>query len=285
MVYDIKIEEARKLYPEYTFIRRLTASVQKAAFHVRDAQGKDLCLKLIAPNTPPERLDREILALETLNHPNIARLEHYLYESRNGVFRHHILEQYIEGSDLSDLMQGALPWDLDKAALFFLQIANSLEALAQHNVVHRDLKPTNIRVMPDGRPVLVDFGLARLLDHPDLTATSDGAAFGTPMYFSPEQWSGNKRDIDCRTDLFALGILMYEITTGEHPFLRTNMRLGDLRDAVCTSNDHLKMPAFLSLPPKWQVLISRLLQKQRVQRPQNAQHVSKMLVQIVSDSI
>src|ERR1019366_6588709 len=106
---------------------------------------------------------------------------------------------------------------------FFAALCDGLSALKQEGIVHRDIKPENIRVKPSGAPVIIDFGLARHLSLPDLTQTVEGAAIGTPLYFAPEQFDGTKHDIDHRTDLFALGILLFEALTGEHPFYRPSM--------------------------------------------------------------
>jgi serine/threonine protein kinase len=124
----------------------------------------------------------------------------------------------VEGTDLSEVLKLGKQWAVKKTALFFVELCNGLYALRLSNVVHRDLKPTNIRVRPNGTPVIIDFGLARHLDQPGLTRTSKGAAFGTPLYFAPEQFIGTKYDIDHRTDLFALGILLYQALVGRHPF-------------------------------------------------------------------
>ena len=150
--------------------------------------------------------------------------------------------------------------------------------MKEKDIVHRDIKPANIRVRPDGSPVIIDFGLARHLMLADLTNTSDGAAIGTPRYFAPEQFDGTKHDIDHRTDLFALGILMYEALTGEPPFYSPKMTTrAQLRLAVCESSVHVSKIAFRALDRKWQILLTRMLEKERAKRPSDAQQVGAML--------
>ena len=164
---------------------------------------------------------------------------------------------------------------------FFAQLCDGLSALRAKGIVHRDIKPQNIRVRPDGTPVIIDFGLARHLGLPDLTHTLQGARIGTPGYFAPEQFDGNKRDIDHRTDLFAVGILLYEATTGEAPFIDSTVHtVAQLRDAVCNRDDHLKRPAFTALDPGLRVLIGKLLEKQRAKRPADAAQVATILRRI-----
>ena len=170
------------------------------------------------------------------------------------------------------------PWSLESVAEFFSELCEGLSAIKDKDIVHRDLKPANIRVRPDGRPVIIDFGLARHLSLPDLTNTVDGAAIGTPRYFSPEQFDGTKHDIDNRTDWFALGILLYEAVTGEPPFYNHKMKnLGQLRQAVCESTVHLTKPSFQALDKGWRTLIARLLKKERAKRPSDPRQVGVML--------
>jgi serine/threonine-protein kinase len=155
-----------------------------------------------------------------------------------------------------------------------------LAAIGDHNIVHRDLKPSNIRVRPNGHPIIVDFGLARFLDKPDLTATADGGRIGTPLYFAPEQFTGSRRDIDCRTDLFAVGVLMHQTATGAHPFYRPGMTYAELQDATCTSEAYRASAPFTALPRDWQLLIARLLEKQRVKRPKDAAQFKLLLARL-----
>jgi eukaryotic-like serine/threonine-protein kinase len=277
MTFTVSLAVAQRLYPQYRVIKPLSPSEQKAAFHIQDAEGQDLCLKIIDPAYDVDRLRREILAMQSLSHPNVARLKEYTFSSQPGRQIHHIIEEFVHGEDLTDRLQSGYPWSQQDAAQFFAQLSDGLEEMRKLRLVHRDLKPSNIRVRPDGSPVIIDFGLVRHLDKPDLTNTADGAAFGTPIYFAPEQFMGTKRDIDHRTDLFALGILLYYALTGYHPFYSTVMSYPQLEDAVCNSNNHLSAPAFRALSGQWQVMVGRLLSKNRAERPHEAGQVAKIL--------
>ncbi|RZM19830.1 MAG: serine/threonine protein kinase [Pedobacter sp.] len=278
MPYTVPMTDAQGAYPNYKFIKPLTPSEQKAAFHVQDEAGKDLCFKIIAPNYSLDRLEREIEALQSINHPNVVSLVEYTYSSRQGgTNKHFIIEEYIEGSDLAKYVQPGNIWTLEIAAPFFAMLCDGLYAMHNKQIVHRDLKPTNIRVRPDGSPVIIDFGLARHLSLPDITRTVDGTGVGTPAYFSPEQFNGRKADIDARTDLFAIGIILYQVLVGQHPFLHASMTIADLNHQVCNSKECLNNPTFLALPKNWQLLITRLLEKERAKRPQNAEIVAVLL--------
>jgi serine/threonine protein kinase len=276
--FILPLAQAATMFPDYVFISALTPSAQKAAFHVRDKSGHDLCLKVIAPNYERDRLDREIQALQNLDHVNVVRLIEYTFSSRPGQQRHYMIEEFIEGQDLKDILQPGHAWDLRRVAEFFSVLCDGLSALKQKDIVHRDIKPENIRVRPSGAPVIVDFGLARHLTLSDLTSTVQGAAIGTPLYFAPEQFDGTKHDVDHRTDLFALGILIYEAATGEAPFYHPSMTTyAQLRNAVCETNVHLSKPAFMALDGRWKTLLTRLLEKERAKRPCDAAQVGAIL--------
>lgn len=189
-LFTIPLAHAAAMFPEYTFVRALTPSAQKAAFHVRDRHGHDLCLKIISPDYERDRLDREIQALQSLDHPNVVKLIEYTFSSKPGQQRHYLIEEFISGRDLKEILLPGRPWTLGNAGTFFAAVCDGLSALKNKEIVHRDIKPENIRVRPDGTPVLIDFGLARHLNLPDLTLTVLGAAIGTPLYFAPEQFDG-----------------------------------------------------------------------------------------------
>jgi serine/threonine protein kinase len=280
MPFVIPIDQAKAEYPEYDFVAALTPSEQKAAFHVRDKVGRDLCLKIVSPDFNMDRLQREIIALQAISHPNVVVLREYTFSTSNGKLRHYMVEDFVAGHDLtSDLSAG--PWSLEKGTIFFLALTNGMAALRAAAIVHRDLKPSNIRVRSDGSPVIIDFGLARLLGLPDLTRTSEGAGIGTPLYFAPEQFTGTKHDIDHRTDLFALGVLIYQAVVGQHPFLLgavTNIQ--QLQEAICQSVEWRTIDSFQRLPRNWQLLIGRLLEKDRARRPQDAADVNDILTKL-----
>jgi serine/threonine-protein kinase len=277
MPFLIPLIVAQAEYPDYQFIAPLTPSEQKAAFHVKDAQGQDLCLKIIAPNYSLDLLQREIHALQSINHPNVVSLKEYTYTSTPTRQRHYMIEEFVDGKDLSELLKPDEQWDRAGASKLFAKLCEGLSALNGVKIVHRDLKPSNIRVRHNGSPVIIDFGLARHLEMIAITQTSEGAAKGTPIYFAPEQFTGTKHDIDHRTDLFAVGVLLYQALVGRHPFWKINMTWQQLSDAVCTSEDHLKVPEFDSLPQKWKLVVGRLLEKERAKRPQNAAQVAGLL--------
>jgi len=279
MPFVVPLQQAQDDYPEYTFVQALTPSEQKAAFHVRDAGGQDLCLKIISPDYSMDRLTREILALQTISHPNVAAFKEYTFSTREGKQLHHLVEEFIPGDDLAAHLLPGKTWTRNRAATFFAAISDGLDALRQQSIVHRDLKPSNIRVRENGSPVIIDLGLARHLSLADITRTSDGAAIGTPLYFAPEQFQGTKHDIDHRTDLFAMGIMTYQALLGRHPFWRPNLAI-PLKDVVCDSDDHLSVSDFCMLPCQWQLVLGKLLAKERANRPSNAGQVATVLRRI-----
>ena len=281
MTFTLELQQAQALFREYTFVKELTPSAQKAAFHVRDGDGNDLCLKIVAPTYERDRLDREILAMQTIDHPNVVHLREYTFTSKPGHQRHFIVEEFVAGSDLADRLKPGEPWAVGEAVEFFAKLCDGLAALREKGIVHRDIKPQNVRVREDGEPIIIDFGLARHLGLPDLTKTIQGARLGTPAYFAPEQFDGNRHDIDHRTDLFAVGILLYEATTGERPFVDSTVHtVAQLRDAVCDRDDHLRRPGFLALDAKLQVLMGKLLERQRAKRPADPGQVAAILRKI-----
>lgn len=118
MPFTVSLSDAKKAYPDYTFISALTPSEQKAAFHVTDANGADLCLKIIAPNSSIDRLDREILALQSLNHPNVVSLLEYTFSSKLGRQRHYLIEEFVDGDDLTISLQPNDCWTTSDTFLF-----------------------------------------------------------------------------------------------------------------------------------------------------------------------
>lgn len=277
MPFEVPIDEVRRRFAQFDVIAALTPSEQKAAFRVRDTKGVDYCLKIISPDYEVVRLQRELRALRAIDHPNIAHFIKYSLTVTADEEVQYILEEFIDGTDLADHLGPENVWPVERAAPFFAQLCDALAVIGELNIVHRDLKPSNIRVKDDGTPVVIDFGLARHLDLPSLTATEIGAWVGTPKYFSPEQFAGSRSDIDHRTDLFALGILLYQAIVGIHPFWRTGLSMDELCHEVCNSDSCFEYEGFAALPRTWQTLLRRMLRKERIQRPIDASLLGKLL--------
>jgi hypothetical protein len=181
--------------------------------------GRSVALKMLPPAysrdaVARERLAREARAAAALSHPSIATI--YALEDIDGDL--FIASELVRGVTLrSALAPGPLPREQLLDTL--IQIAEALAAAHAHGIVHRDLKPENVLRATDGRIKVVDFGIARSLTPlPDARAglTLTGAQLGTPGYMSPEQLRG--RPIDARADVFAFGVMAYELATGSHPF-------------------------------------------------------------------
>lgn len=279
MAFDVTLEQASRLFPEYRFVERLAPSAQKAAFHVVDASERSLCLKVISPNQVCDRLGREIECLRRIDHPNVVRLIEYELSVGSKGARHFIVEEFIRGTDLTERLDGT-QWGYWETRSFFTGVCQGLAELKKHQIVHRDLKPANIRVRDDGTAVLIDFGLARVLDMPDLTSTAAGAQIGTPKYFSPEQIHGSKREIDCRTDIFAVGLMMYEALTGAHPFYQPGDTFGEFAEAVCSLRIRNGQEKFESVPASWRKLVLRMLAPDRVRRPASPDVVLRVLEKV-----
>jgi serine/threonine protein kinase len=179
-------------------------------------RGRRLAIKVLFP--PPgagptlgERFRREAHTAARLDHPGILRVSD-VGEADGHLF---IAMELVEGASLQALLEARGRFDEATAAEVGAQVADALNYAHTQGVVHRDVKPSNILIDPQGRALLADFGVARALDDPSLTAT--GLTVGTPAYMSPEQASGHS-DIDGRADLYSLGVVLYQMVTGRPPF-------------------------------------------------------------------
>jgi serine/threonine protein kinase len=218
--------------------------------------GRDVALKVITPALAgdPARLagvSREAQVLASLNHPNIAAVY--------GIEDHAIVMELVEGPTLADrLKQG--PIALDEALAIARQIAAGLEAAHEKGIVHRDLKPGNVKITADGTIKLLDFGLAK---HAALAAAAedatiaastsgDGLIVGTPAYMAPEQVRG--RPVDKRVDVWAFGVVVYEMLTGSKLF--DGDAPTDVMASVVT-----KEPDLSRVPPIVRPMLRRCLEK------------------------
>jgi serine/threonine protein kinase len=158
-----------------------------------------------------KRFEREAKSLARLTHPNIVKVTDYgEYEGQP-----YLVMVYLPGGTLKDRLGKAMPWS--EAARTLIPIAHALDFAHQRGIVHRDIKPSNILITESGEPMLSDFGVAKIIGDEAVTGlTGTGMAVGTPEYMAPEQV--NAKTADGRADIYALGIVFYEMVTGRRPF-------------------------------------------------------------------
>ena len=280
----------------FEIVSTLGAGGMGVVYRARDTRlRRDVALKILPEifASDPERLhrfQREAQAIAALNHPNVVTI--YSVEELRGI--HFLTMELIEGKTLVDLIPaGGLR--LEALLTFALPLADAMSAAHQRVIVHRDLKPANIMVGADGRVKVLDFGLARLRQEaqasPDPSVvtteqlTAQQRVLGTPAYMSPEQAEG--KAVDARSDIFSLGVMLYEMATGTRPFQ------GDSAFAIISSI--LKdAPTPLTqlrpdLPPDLDRIVRRCLAKEPMRRYQTALDVRNELEdlqrQIASDAL
>lgn len=190
----------------------------KHTFHVEGSDGTKKALKLYKASAN-ERTDREVAAIKRCDHRNIARFERLDVWEAAGTKLFFSIEEYLDGGTLSDVMKAG-PVSNETLRSYAAQLAEALEHVAGHALVHRDIKPDNIMLRKaSGDLVLVDFGLVRDLSQTSLTKTWAPRGPGTPYYSSPEQLNNEKALIDWRSDQFSLALVLGEAGYGRHPFL------------------------------------------------------------------
>ena len=229
-----------------------------AVWHaVDELLDRHVALKVIRPELMSrpglaERFRSEAIVLARLQHPCIAAL--YGLQKRGDEFV--MVMEFVDGETLDTRLaaQGALPWP--EATRITRAVLDALDHAHESGVIHRDIKPANVMITRAGRVKVMDFGIARLVGAQRQTRT--GAAVGTPSYMSPEQLLG--QEVDGRADVYAVGTLLYELTTGHLPFevegdyLRMIAQLQQIPSAPSTHN--------ASLPPGIDLIVARALQKE-----------------------
>jgi serine/threonine-protein kinase len=163
---------------------------------------------------------------------------------------------YVEGKELSMLLKAEALNEEQKLTVF-AQICEAIVHAHDRGVVHRDLKPQNVLVDQDMRIYILDFGLAKLLDDED-GMTHTGSALGTPFYMSPEQIA-NPRSVGAPADLFALGVILYEMTTGRRPF--TGHSAGEVGNKILTVDPPPPSKLNPSIPPNIDIIVGKALEK------------------------
>lgn len=274
-----RLAEGQVFAGRYRAVRLLGRGGMGIVHEVEDlVLGERVALKILtAPGDrgAVERFRREVRVARRVTHPNVARI-HDIGEHEE---MHFLTMQLVDGGDLSSLLAArrALPWP--RAVSLLLSVARALGAAHAASVVHRDLKPSNVLVDRSGLVVLSDFGLARAI-HEDVLASVAGAAMvGTLVYMAPEQVIGEP--VDARADVYALGLLAYELLTGVPPFEeKTPM-------ATAISRLHRPPPDPRSLAPtipdELALLVLRCLARHRAARPADGNVVAHALASLAGD--
>ena len=210
------LEKGTVLAGRYEILQLLGRGGMGAVYKARDFElDRFVALKLIRPELArnPEilrRFKQELILARQVTHKNVIRI--FDLGQSNGI--KFITMDFVEGQDLRQLLLERGKFPAEQAAQVMLQICRALEAAHAEGVIHRDLKPQNVMLSPDGRVYVMDFGIARSAYLPGMTQT--GALIGTPEYMSPEQARGEK--LTERSDLFSLGVIFYELLTGKSPY-------------------------------------------------------------------
>jgi serine/threonine protein kinase len=230
-------------------------------YHARDLKlGREVALKILRGELAQDaerlsRFDREARLLASLNHPHIATL--YGMEEAEGV--RFLVMEFVPGPTVADRLAGG-PLTLAESLSLGRQVAEALEAAHEKGVVHRDLKPGNVKITPAGKVKLLDFGLAKTIagdsspsaETASHDATREGVILGTPYYMSPEQVRG--QPLDRRTDIWSFGCVLFEALSGQRPF--TGNTGADIFAAILE-----REPNWTLLPPAVPPSIHNLLQR------------------------
>ncbi|MFN0084450.1 MAG: protein kinase domain-containing protein [Blastocatellia bacterium] len=263
-------------FDRYEILAQLGTGGMGEVYLARDSRlERKVAIKLLPAEfvRDPSRLLRfetEAKAVSTLNHPNIITI-HEIGESNSRLF---ITTEFVEGQTVRQLLsRGRIAPQLTMEIA--VQIASALAAAHQAGIVHRDIKPENVMVRPDGIVKVLDFGLAKLTERPPtgsdpeaptapLLDTDPGTVMGTATYMSPEQARGLR--VDARSDIFSLGVALYEMLTGAPPF--EGVTQADIMSQVLNREPQALSSRAEGIPVELQRIVTKTLRKDREERYQ-----------------
>ncbi|MCB2305748.1 Stk1 family PASTA domain-containing Ser/Thr kinase [Clostridium estertheticum] len=244
-------------------------TVYKAKCHVlnRFVAVKILKSELSNDEEFVSRFKREATSIAKLSHPNIVNV-HDVCSENNVNF---IVMEYVDGKTLKQIIKENGRLTSKKTLDIVFQIAKALQCAHTSGIIHRDIKPDNIMITKDEMVKVMDFGIAKVADA--RTVTNSNKVMGTAHYFSPEQAKGNF--VDCRSDIYSLGIVMYEMVTGEVPY--------DAESVITIAMMHIQGPitapkdVITNIPENINQVILRAMQKEPIKRYQTANEMSEVI--------
>ncbi|HKA36963.1 MAG TPA: protein kinase [Thermoanaerobaculia bacterium] len=273
----------------YEVLGPLGAGGMGEVYRARDTKlGREVAIKVLPAEVAgdPERLgrfEREARSLAALNHPGVVTI----YSVEQSGKTHYLAMELVEGEGL-DVAMAAGGFPLERFFEVALPLVDALSAAHERGIVHRDLKPSNVMITRDGRVKVLDFGLAKLAaPGPDGTVTDmptasrveltgEGKVFGTVAYMSPEQARGGK--IDARSDVFSLGIVLYQMLTGDRPFHGDSNV--DMISSILRDRPHPVTEIRPELPPQLARILRRCLEKDPRDRYQTSRDVYNELKEL-----
>src|SRR5215469_5229819 len=236
--------------------------------------GRPVALKVMTGDLAADtetrvRFVREARSVSVLQHANIV----VVYELGEHDSSPYIAMEFLEGEPLDHLIRSGVPFSLLEKIDIILQVAKALEYAHNRGVIHRDIKPSNIMRMHDSTVKVVDFGIAHLTDQ---TITRTGMVLGTPAYLAPEQLNG--LGIDRRTDIFSLGVVMYQLLSGKLPFEGTNTA-ETMMKILLEPPPRLSHQGDMNLPTLQQI-VDQALAKKKEERFQSCSEMAEALARL-----
>lgn len=267
------------LLGRYKVLKELTSTAQNLVYLCYDqVLARNVVVKYLNTNNRFEYIEqfkREAKLLAGLKHPNIVSI----FDSGFEDGRPYIVMEYVEGLDL-DRFNTGLGQSKDEGGRIrrileiLYEVCMALDYLHSEGVIHRDLKPNNIMIDKTGRPILIDFGIARNI-HQEESSSPEDMILGTIVYMSPEQAMGRNQDVDRRSDIYSLGVMMYYLLTGRVPFMAATYEeiLEQIKKIMPDSPSRVNP----SIDPGLERIILRMMSKDRAKRYPTTKEVAKEL--------